>query len=229
MPGSLRVFVQARMSSRRFPGKVLAPFKGEPLIQRVLSSVHRALPRSFVVVATSVEKSDDPLVCYLESLGAEVFRGCLENTFERFRDCVRKYPCEWFLRINGDSPLLDPRVLQAVVRFADPALDLVTTIFPRTFPKGQNAELIRVSPFLKINSAELSREDQEHVTQFYYRNSTRFRIFNVPSNNAESAKSSLAVDSLEDLLRLEGLTDNDREELSPGPASPGKAGGLCAS
>jgi spore coat polysaccharide biosynthesis protein SpsF len=65
----VRVFVQARMSSRRFPGKVLAPFHGRPIIRHVLDRVARALPEVPRTVVTSVEASDDPLAAYLEALG----------------------------------------------------------------------------------------------------------------------------------------------------------------
>ena len=67
-----RVFVQARMSSRRFPGKVLAPFAGRPLIDHVLEQVAKALPRKRIVVATSTEPSDDPLVAYLRECGVKI-------------------------------------------------------------------------------------------------------------------------------------------------------------
>lgn len=215
MPGLIRAFVQARMSSRRFPGKVLAPFRGRPLIDHVLASVGQALPHVPIVVATSSEKTDDPLAEYLRSMNVPVFRGPLQKTFDRFRMCVREYPCEWILRVSGDSPMLDARVLKAVVRQAGAQWDLVTTISPRTFPSGQNAELIRVSTFVKIDAKEISDHDQEHVTSFYYRNTNQFRIFNVESGNAKLAELSFAVDTVEDLDRLERLSPQELRKLFP--------------
>lgn len=195
------------MSSRRFPGKVLAPFRGRPLIWHVVTSVSRALPGVPVVVVTSGEPSDDPLVAYLASLEVAVFRGPLDDVFERFRLCVAEHPCDWILRLSADSPTLDAGVLQTVVAHATRAdCDLVTTIFPRTFPKGQNAELIRVATFLGIDTAELSLEDREHVTPFFYRHADRFRIASVESGDSAMAAESLAVDTVEDLRRLEGET-----------------------
>lgn len=192
------------MSSRRFPGKVLAPFRGKPLIEHVLEALARGLPLVPVVVATSTEESDDPLAAYLRSANVDVFRGPLDHVFERFRMCAEKYPCQWILRVSADSPLLDRCVLQAVVGHAGARdLDLVTTIFPRTFPRGHNAELIRVETFMRIEMGGLSPADQEHVTPVYYRNRDRFRIVNVESGDPRLAELSLAVDSVEDLYRLE--------------------------
>lgn len=211
----IRAFIQARMSSTRFPGKVLAPFHGQPLVWHVLGAVTRSLPGMPIVVATSDNASDDPLAAYLKTIGAVAFRGPLEDVFERFRLCVSHYPCDWILRLSADSPLLDGRVLQAVVEHAeDPAVDVVTTIFPRTFPNGQNAELIRASTFLSVEVGALSADDREHVTPFFYRNVERFRIVNVESGNARLAAVSLAVETVDDLHRLERLSDAEIQQCS---------------
>jgi len=222
---SIYAFVQARMSSRRFPGKVLAPFRGQALIAHVLAAVARVLPPDHIVVATSDDASDDLLVSHLREGGVNVFRGSLENVFERFRLCALEYPCEWILRVSADSPLLDPQVLQAIIDHPDRAdCDLVTTIYPRTFPKGHNAELIRVRTFLALDPTRLSSEDKEHITRFYYRNPDLFRIVNVESGNSRLAESSLAVDTVADLRRLEQLTDEQIQSFSYGGLPSRKVG-----
>jgi len=206
----IRAFVQARMTSSRFPGKVLAPFRGVPLIRHVLRAVQGVSRLDSIVVATSTDEADDPLVAYLDTLSVTVFRGPLANVFERFRLCALQFPCEWILRVNADSPLWSAHVGQAVIdRASAEDCDLVTTIFPRTFPQGQNAELIRVSAFTAIDPATLSPHEQEHVTQVYYRHPTRYRIVNVESGKAELATCSLAVDTIDDLRRLENLPDGE--------------------
>ena len=202
------------MSSRRFPGKVLAPLQGKPIIRHVLTAVEQALPQGQIVVVTSSEQSDDPLVSYLNALDVSVFRGPLENVFERFRLCLSRYPCEWVLRVSADSPLLDVRLLRAIIAYAGKVeCDLVTTIFPRTFPKGQNVELIRTSSFMAIDEATLSSDEREHVTPYFYRNPERFRIVNIDSGNSGLAELGLAVDTVDDLLRLEQFYPQDVHAL----------------
>ena len=208
MSEPVRAVIQARMSSRRFPGKVLAPFRGEPLIQSVIRAVDHALPKVPIVVATSLHPTDDPLATYVASLGVPVFRGALANVFDRFVACADVHPCRWLLRINADSPLLAAAPLLAVMSHADaPDLDLVTTTFPRTFPRGQNAELIRVDAMRSIDPTRLTPDDQEHVTQFFYRNPASFRILNVESGDPSLAALNHAVDTLDDLHRLESAAD----------------------
>ena len=191
------------MSSRRFPGKVLAPFRGRPIIWHVLDRVAQALPDVPRVVVTSTDPSDDPLSAYLASIETACFRGPLDDVFERFRLAAKQRGAKWVLRICADSPLLDARVLTAVVGAFDPALDLVTTTAPRTFPKGHNAELINAQTFTTIDASELDGEDREHVTRFLHRHPERFRLKNVESGDASLAAQELAVDTIEDLHRLE--------------------------
>jgi len=206
---SIAVFVQARMSSRRFPGKVLAPFQGRPIISWVVESVGRALPGLPIIVATSIEASDDPLAAYLDWSGVSHFRGPLQDVFARFCACLEENPCDWILRICADSPLLNERVLQAVVepvqRGQATDVDLVTTTAPRTFPKGQNAELINVKTLRSLDPADLTASDREHVTGYFHRSSDRFRILNISSGEPGLAALSFAVDTVDDLHRLESL------------------------
>lgn len=191
------------MSSRRFPGKVLAPFRGRPIIWHVLDRVARALPDLPRVVLTSTDASDDPLAAYLAHLGAACFRGPLDDVLERFTLAARGSDAAWLLRICADSPLLDERVLRAVTAAHDPALDLVTTTAPRTFPKGHNAELINAATLAALPPGELDPADREHVTRFFHRHPERFRVRNVESGDPSLAALDLAVDTIEDLHRLE--------------------------
>src|SRR5712675_887192 len=98
----IRAFIQARMSSARFPGKVLAPLDGEPIIAQVIKRVSQAVGRDRITVATSDDRSDDPLACYVDQLGISVYRGSLNDVFSRFRSCLEAYPCTWFFRVCAD-------------------------------------------------------------------------------------------------------------------------------
>ncbi len=93
------------MSSSRFPGKMLAPFCGRPLIAQVLERFREFDLYSRVVVLTSVDPTDDPLADFVANRCAvPVVRGDLENVVARFQSALREHPCEWFVRISGDSP-----------------------------------------------------------------------------------------------------------------------------
>lgn len=211
----IKVFIQARMSSSRFPGKVLAPVNGKPMIWRVIERVRQEFDETVIVVATSEETSDDPLALYVQSLGIKVFRGSLEDVFGRFQACLQENPCDWFFRISADSPLLNSKILKLMTSHIDESLDLITNVQKRTFPHGHSAELLNVKTFLKIKSSRLSDDDREHVTKFYYANANEFRILNLENTDPHYAKLNFVVDTLDDLRRVEELEKNFQYDFLP--------------
>lgn len=197
----IRAFIQARMSSRRFPGKVLAPFHGRPLIDWVAAAAAQALPAGGVVLATSEHTSDDALVQHARSAGWTVFRGPLEDVFGRFKACLEAHPCDWFFRVCADSPLLDPGLLSLAASLAGPGTDLVSNVFPRSFPRGQSVELVSARAFASVDAAALTPEQREHATKVFYAGGWRVR--NIDSGRPEWAELALTVDTPEDLSRLQ--------------------------
>lgn len=193
------------MSSSRFPGKVLAPFRGFPLLHHVIERVARVIPRSRITVATSTEFTDDPLAGYAATLGVRVHRGPLDNVFERFRGCLAEYPCDWFYRVCADSPLIRPDLLGSLAHHADPAqADIVTNVFPRTFPRGLSAELVRSAAFMAVDGRVLTPAEREHVTLHFYNHPDHYRIVNVPNpERIPDGGDSYTVDTLADIHRLE--------------------------
>lgn len=205
-----RVLVQARMSSSRFPGKVLAPLGGQPLIAHVLSRACEAVPRECVILVTSEEATDDPLAIYVaQVLGITVFRGSLDDVAGRFWACLRAHPCEWFVRISGDSPAIDPSLLGWMLERVSDDLDLLTNVAERTFPKGESIEIVRTRTFLDRMPDELTPEEREHVTQHFYRHPERYKIRNVLATDPSLSTRRLVVDTQEDLLALDRILATD--------------------
>jgi spore coat polysaccharide biosynthesis protein SpsF len=202
---AIRIFVQARMSSRRFPGKMLALLSGRPLIDHVVERCAKAFGPDAVLVATSVDPSDDALAQHLERQGRRVVRAELDDVVKRFQRCLAAHPCDWFVRISGDSPLIDPELIARVAEHRAPQLDLVTNVQVRTFPPGQSVEVIRATCFTQLDSDSLSAEEREHATQVFYRSPGKYRIRNIVSRDPELAKRPMTVDTPPDLAAVEAL------------------------
>ncbi len=203
----VRAFVQARMSSSRFPGKVLAPMLGLPLIRHVLDRAAVVVDPSNVVLCTSRDGSDDPLALYAADVGYAVHRGPLDDTVSRFQDAARRFPCDAFFRVCGDSPLLDPALLgHARERFA-PDVDMVTNVHPRSYPKGHSVELVRTATYLAIDPAALDEHEREHATTHIYRNADRYTLLNMTAPQDRSHEDGYAVDTLDDMRRLEAFVE----------------------
>jgi spore coat polysaccharide biosynthesis protein SpsF len=199
-----RILIQARMSSARFPGKMLAPFRGRPLIAQVLERFREHDLQSRVVVLTSLDPTDDPLADFVSArCGTSVFRGDLDNVVTRFQSALGEYPCDWFVRISGDSPLIDVSLVQAMMRFSDSGYDVVSNVVRRTFPPGQSVECVRSDIFRALNSNELTPDQREHVTKVFYDRPQDWRLRSVICQDAGWSDTRMVVDRLEDLHALE--------------------------
>ncbi len=194
--------IQARMSSRRLPGKVLMEVHGQPLLQYLLARVQRCRELDVIVVATSTESSDDPIESFCDERDIACFRGPLENVAERFREAAKRHELDVFVRLCADSPLLDPALVdEAVATYKSGGANLVTNIMERTFPLGQSVEVISVPVFAEAVPQMSSADDREHVTSYFYDHANDFRI-NAIRCEHDCGDANFAVDTPADLERL---------------------------
>jgi len=199
-----RILVQARMSSSRLPGKALTDLAGRPLIDHVLSRVCEVAGPALVVLVTSNDASDNILEEHvIGQHGIAVFRGALENVFLRYQDCLRHFPCEWFVRICADSPFIDPDLIALMLRAVGDGDHLVSNVVERSFPPGQSVEVIRTEVFQALSSDLLDSYEREHVTGHFYRHPDRYRIRSVTTGGASFGGRRLVVDTPDDLRAAE--------------------------
>jgi len=199
------VIIQARMSSMRLPGKVLMNIAGKPMLERVCDQVMKSNDVKKVVIATSSHASDDHIAqfCYLRKLSC--YRGELDDVAGRFLDVIKGEMVEEFIRISGDSPLIDPKLIDmAIAEYRCGIYDLVTNVLHRTFPKGQSVELVRSSSFKKMYDGLISFDDREHVTKAFYKNKSNFKIKNFVAEHP-AGDIQLSVDTQEDLDKVTAI------------------------
>lgn len=193
------------MSSNRLPGKMLMNIAGRPLLGRVIDRVKGAKEVTKLIVATSIHKEDDAIEDFCINERIDCFRGNLENVYKRFKDIVLKEKVENFIRICGDSPLIDSELIDLAVKFSyKEKYDLITNIFPRTFPKGQSIEIISSIPFIKLEDFKMTLEQKEHVTKYFYDNAEDFNLKNLKSSTNFSDLN-FCVDTPNDLKRIETI------------------------
>ena len=194
--------IQARSNSKRFKNKVLHLIYGTPIIQHVINSVKGSKKITNLVVASSSNKNDDKLISYLQKKRIKFYRGDLENVAMRLYEVAKKNKAKFFVRISGDSPLIDPKLIDKAIRISkkEKRYDIISNVFPRTFPKGQSVEVIKTS-ILKKYSKHFSKIDKEHVTKYFYDNSNKFIIKNFTfDGNNKIIK--LAIDTKKDLKNI---------------------------
>ena len=200
--------IQARSSSKRFKNKVMKIVYGKPLISYVIESVKKSKKIKKIVVATSTNKSDDKLVNFLIKNKINFYRGSLANVAMRLLDAAKIYRVPYFVRISGDSPFIDYKLINRAIdikKKLSNKYDLITNIFPRTFPSGMSVEIIKTKTLEKTID-KFSKFDLEHVTPYFYNNHKFFKIRNFKSQ--KKIKKKYSIDRPIDLNRLKGLFKN---------------------
>ena len=186
------LIVQARYNSSRLPGKVLKNLSGKPMLQWTLERLNNCKRVRRIFVATSEERTDDPIEDFCLSSGWSCFRGNLNDVADRFAQIVHREKIPAFVRISGDSPLMDPEIVdQAIQLYETSECDLVTNILVRTFPKGQSVEVLKADTFLKI-LPDFDPSEQEHVTSYYYKHPEKFRMIGF-TGGEDAGKCQLSV------------------------------------
>ena len=193
--------VQARMSSSRFPKKVLTKVDGIPLLQRAVNMCREAKNVDHVIVATSSENSDDPISTFCKDNSVDCFRGDLQNVAERFASLLRLHRCEAFVRICADSPIDRSWLIDEMIKvYKEEKADLVTNTFERTFPVGYSVEVVKSKTFLE-QLKNVVDFDAEHFTQFFYKEASRFRLSSMRLG-IDYSSIHLAIDKRDDLVSI---------------------------
>jgi len=188
---------QARMTSTRLPGKVLMPAAGRPLLAHHLERLSRTPGLDAVVLATTVNATDDPVVECAQSLGVAVFRGDEQDVLGRFAGAAALAGADLVVRVTADCPLIDPALVgRLIVAFQeDQPLDYLSIDSTR-YPRGLDAEIFprRLLDEAAANAADPA--EREHVTPYIYRRPDRFRLGTalVPDAPVEPADQRWCVD-----------------------------------
>jgi spore coat polysaccharide biosynthesis protein SpsF len=172
--------VQARMSSTRLPGKSLADVHGEPALALLVARLGRAETLERIVVATSTDPHDDPVAELAGGLECEVHRGPRDDVLTRYVEAAGERPGP-FVRITADCPLIDPEVVDGVVRLHAESQGAVyaSNIEPRTFPVGLDTEVVSREALLRVSADAGDPADREHVTLVIRRDPERYPRVNL--------------------------------------------------
>jgi len=194
--------VQARMGSTRMPNKVMKPIGGIPMIELLLSRLAIASKVDQIVVATSVDPRNRPLIEHVRKLGFACEQGSEHDVLDRFVRAAKSHQADVVVRITGDCPLVDPVLVDEVICcFKASKVDYFSNISPPTYPDGLDIEVFTFRA-LEQSSRETNKPfDREHVTP-YLRGSSRFTTAAL-QNSQDLSMLRWTVDELADFAVIE--------------------------
>ena len=193
----IAAIVQARMGSSRFPGKVMKLIQDTPMIEILIKRLSKSKLINQIIVATSINDENTPLVNHLESLNIECEIGSEEDVLSRYYNAAKKNQVDVVVRITGDCPLVDADLVDRCIReFVDKDVSYVSNVSPCTFPDGLDVEVFSFEALEDAYLKNTHSTEKEHVTP-YIINSDKYKKSNI-KHSRDLSKSRWTVDEVLD-------------------------------
>jgi glutamate-1-semialdehyde 2,1-aminomutase len=189
--------VQARMGSTRFPNKVMRTIAGVPMIELLLRRLSKSKLIDRIILATTIDPRDLPLVDHVRKLGYEVFQGSENDVLDRYYHAAKPHQPDTVVRITGDCPLIDPDLVdQTITAYKTQSVDFLSNARLPTFPDGLDTAVFSFSALERAHQGAVSKYEREHVVP-YIRDSGQFQLGNF-SNPVDYSSERWTVDEAVD-------------------------------
>ncbi len=184
------IIVQARMTSTRLPRKVLKKVLGKPLLEYQIERLKRVNLADEIVIATTNNSTDLPIIELCNRLSIPYFRGSEEDVLARYYGGAKEHQADVVVRVTSDCPLIDPQVIDRVIQFYldnQSQYDYVSNCLERTYPRGMDTEVFSFAALDEAFLEATAQPDREHVTPFIYMQPQRYRVAQIVYSENQSS------------------------------------------
>lgn len=197
---NIGAIILCRYNSSRLPGKILRKVNNKPILEYIVEKLLTIFDRSNIIVATSTEESDDPIIEYCECNSINYYRGSLNNVAQRFLDASLENQFDFSVRINGDNLFLDTEIIRFLLtKTQNNNYDFISNVKGRTFPKGMSVEIVNVNTYKEYINLFTTDAHFEHVTKYLYENDEDLDTLYISNERfPEAAGEQLAIDTIDD-------------------------------
>lgn len=204
------VIIQARMTSTRLPGKVLMEVGGEPMLRQQIKRLRQCKSVDEIVIATTFNSTDDPVVELAESENIPFFRGDEYDVLGRYVGAAKQSKADVVIRSTADCPFIDAEVTDAVIaeliNNADKC-DYASNTLERTFPQGLDVEAFFLDTLLRADRLGQSEAAREHVTVAIHSENPNLFVCRTVKDADDNSDLRLTVDTLADLELIRLIFD----------------------
>jgi spore coat polysaccharide biosynthesis protein SpsF len=198
--------VEARMTSSRLPGKVLAEVAGRPLLAHMIARLQRARRLDGIVIATTTNAGCDPIVALAQELGVGVFRGSEDDVLGRVLGAAQADGADRIVEVTGDCPLIDPALVDTLVdAFDEGGADYCSNTLEPTYPRGMDVQVFPTAVLAEVAALTDDPVDREHVSIYIYEHPERYRLRSVRAAPPQAPELRLTVDTPEDLALVRAV------------------------
>lgn len=169
--------IEARMASSRLPGKILKDVLGKPMLERMIERVRRSKLVQEIVVATTVDPSDQITEDACRIMGVKCFRGSNDDVLLRVLEAAKTAQADLIVELTGDCPVIDPQIIDQVIQFyLDHHYDYTSNVLDRSFPRGSEVQVFSVKVLDEVNRITQDPADHEHVSLYIYEHPEKFKL-----------------------------------------------------
>jgi spore coat polysaccharide biosynthesis protein SpsF len=192
--------IQARMNSTRLPGKILYKVLDTTLLAFQIERVRCATLIDEIIIATTTNPVDEPIVDLCRKLGVAYYRGSELDVLTRYYETATVFKADVIVRLTSDCPVIDPFTVDRVIShylFQSANVDYVSNILKRSYPRGMDTEVFSIKALRIAQHQATQMHDREHVTPYIFTNPERFRLGSIEYLSNESHHR-WTVDTIED-------------------------------
>jgi spore coat polysaccharide biosynthesis protein SpsF len=202
--------IEARMTSKRLPGKVMANCRGISMLERLATRLRSVSNIDEVLIATTTNSEDDVVVELASNLGVRFFRGSEDNVFDRVIQAATFAGADTVVEITGDCPLLDPVLVEQMVEiFRCNSIDYLSNCESPSFPAGMEIQVVSLQALIKSYKMTNSVLDREHVTLHIRKNPEQFRQMHlIAPLSLRFPELSVTLDESADLEVIRAVIEN---------------------
>ena len=192
--------IQARMGSSRLPGKTLIKLNQyRTTLDFVVNQLSFSALLDKIVIATTNLEQDNIIETNAKTLGIDCFRGSSDDVLDRYYHCAKKFQINTIVRITSDCPLIDPQIVDQVIRkYQSEDYDYVTNTLSRSYPIGTDVEIFSFEILEKTWQKAILPSEREHVTLFIRNKKLNFKLGNL-KNSKNLGHLRWTLDRVEDL------------------------------
>lgn len=198
--------IQARMTSSRLPGKVLMEIDGRPVIDYLLERLSYCKYLQIILLATTTNTEDDPLVSYAIKRNIPYFRGSEHDVLDRYYNAAEKFGIEHIFRITADCPLVDPKVCDSIIEcYQKEKVDFVVT--GSSFAEGLDCEIFSRQVLNTVHQKAKRISEREHLTLYIHNHSETFKKITL-ENDTDDGRYRFTIDEPADFEVVKSIILN---------------------
>lgn len=203
------------MTSSRLPGKVLKEFQGQTMLAIMIERVRRASSLDDIVIATTINNTDEAIVKEAKRLGVKWYRGSEDNVMSRVLEAARSHNADIIVELTGDCPLMDPGLIdQAVAEYFDSGVDYICNLNIEelaaglSHPLGYAVQVFSTEALADAYGRARDPLDLEHVSRYFYKNPDRYSLKYLPTPKVQRGPNmSVTLDTAQDFQVITAVLD----------------------